>query len=161
MSSHYTYKVPKFTFPELNDQQIAQLKKRFDAIDKDHNGRLDRKEITDALKAEKLPINYADMIFTIADKNRNGTIEFDEFHEALKIVGNAIVDAKNAAVKLFVRIDTDRNGLLDEDEIFNFLTMLSGGKATREEAKAVIAQNDKNKDGKISLDEFLQGAKFQ
>lgn len=156
-----SYEIPRFKFPELNESQLVNLKKRFDSIDKDHNGKLDKNEITSAMEAEKLPLDYVDMIFTLADKNHDKVIDFGEFSDALKLIGNAYVDSKNAVVQLFARLDTDHNGLLDEDEIFNYLTMISRGKATREEAKAVIAKNDKNHDGKISLDEFLQGAKFQ
>lgn len=155
-----TYEIPRFKFPELQEQQISDLKKRFDSLDKDHNGKLDKNEITQAMQAEKLPLDYVDMIFALADKNHDKVIDFEEFQDALKLVGNAYVDSKNAVVQLFARLDTDHNGLLDEDEIFNYLTMISRGKATREEAKAVITKNDKDHDGKISLNEFLQGAKF-
>lgn len=153
--------IPKFTFPELNERQIAQLKKRFDSLDTNHNGKLEKNEITEAILAEKLPIDRVDMIFAIADKNHDNCIDFDEFKDALKIVGNAVVNAKNATVQLFISIDRDHNGLLDEDEMFNFMNYLSGGKATREQVQAVIAQNDLDQDGKISLQEFLRIAKFE
>lgn len=156
-----TFVIPKFTFPELNEEQLVQLKKRFDSLDKNHNGKLEKSEITEAIIAEKLPIDRVDMIFALADKNHDECIDFDEFQDALKIIGKAVVDAKNATVQLFLRIDTDHNGLLDEDEMLNFMNFLSGGKATREQAKAVIEQNDIDKDGKISLNEFLKIAKFE
>ena len=156
-----TFVIPKFIFPEPNENQIALLKKRFDSLDTNHNGKLEKNEITAALKAEKMPVDRVDLIFAIADKNHNNAIEFEEFEDALKIVGKAIVDKKNLAVQLFLRLDLDHNGLLDENEIFNFMKYISGGKATREQAKRAIAEQDKDKDGMISLDEFLKGAKFE
>lgn len=155
-----TFDVPKFTFPEPTEEQIAQLKTHFEALDKDHNGKLDKNEMTEALKAQNFPVDRVDMIFALGDKDHDGTLDFNEFVDALKTIGKAIVDAKNAAIEMFKKLDVDHNGALDEDEIFNSMNLISGGKATREQAKAVIAEKDKDGDGKITLEEFLQSLRF-
>ena len=149
-----TFEVPKFTFPEPTEEQIAQLKTHFEALDKDHNGKLDKAEMTEALKAQHFPTDRVDIIFELGDKDHDGALDFNEFVEALKLIGKAVVDAKNAALEMFQKLDADK------DEIFNFMNLISGGKATREQAKAVIAEKDKDKDGKITLEEFLQSLQF-
>ena len=114
----------------------------------------------EALKAQNFPTDRADIIFELGDKDHDGNLDFNEFVDALKLIGKAVVDAKNAAIEMFKKLDVDHNGALDEDEIFNSMNLISGGKATREQAKAVLAEKDKDKDGKITLEEFLQSLQF-
>lgn len=62
-----TFDVPKFTFPEPTEEQIAQLKTEFDKHDKDHNGKIDKAEMIDSLKAQNFPTDRAEISFELAD----------------------------------------------------------------------------------------------
>lgn len=62
-----TFDVPKFTFPEPTEEQIAQLKNEFDKHDKDYNGKIDKAEMIDSLKAQNFPTDRVEIFFELVD----------------------------------------------------------------------------------------------
>ena len=61
---------------------------------------------------------------------------------------------------IFGILDRDWSGSLDDAEVFGALRALTGS-ATTEEAKEELADADTNKDGKISLEEFIEKMKAE
>ena len=62
--------------------------------------------------------------------------------------------------EMFGILDRDVNGYLDEAEVFMTIKALTGD-ACAEEAKEDLADADSNKDGKISLEEFIEKMKSE
>ena len=57
----------------------------------------------------------------------------------------------------FALFDKDNSGFLTPDELVGILTRPGGGSAMSEaDAKAFVEKHDKNKDGKLSIDEFVR-----
>ena len=62
--------------------------------------------------------------------------------------------------EIFGILDRDGNGSLDEAEVFATIKALTGS-STAEEAKAELEDADTNKDGKISLEEYIEKMKAE
>lgn len=65
----------------FTQQQLSEYKKNFGTFDKDGNGRIDRRELTQVIKnlGEFEALNKLDQILAEVDTNRDGVIEFNEF----------------------------------------------------------------------------------
>nr|prf parvalbumin II [Electrophorus sp.] len=74
------------------------------------------------------------------------------FFEKVGLTSKTSDDVKKA----FAVIDEDKSGFIEEDELKLFLqNFKDGGRAlTDAETKAVMAQSDKDGDGKIGVEEF-------
>ena len=58
--------------------------------------------------------------------------------------------------EVFTILDLDGSGFIDQDEIFRFQDALTG-RASQQTAARELARLDANKDGKVSLEEFING----
>lgn len=60
--------------------------------------------------------------------------------------------------KLFKAIDTDKSGYITKDELIEALIKMKHTKEEAERAaRSIMIQDDPNRDGKITLQEFLKG----
>ncbi|KAK8896667.1 hypothetical protein M9Y10_014580 [Tritrichomonas musculus] len=155
------FKVPKFNFSKVLNDQVPLLKKAFEALDKDKSGKLEIAEIEELLKSKGLPADRAALVVKLSDKDGDGAINFDEFKQSLDTLAEAKQDPKGTATKLFTELDKDHSGYLDENEVYDFLHYLNPEKATHEEAQKIIAKYDADKDGKLTLDETLKALHFE
>lgn len=67
--------------PELNDDQLQELRESFDHFDRDNNGKIDRGEFGQLLEAlgADMSDEEADIGFDVIDSDGNRAIDFDEF----------------------------------------------------------------------------------
>ncbi|XP_063819147.1 parvalbumin alpha-like, partial [Pseudophryne corroboree] len=65
--------------------------------------------------------------------------------------------SKDVMKKVFQMLDQSQDGFIEEDEVAHMMKGFSpeGRSLTEKEIKDVLADGDKNGDGKISLDEFM------
>ena len=65
----------------FDNNQREQLKKRFNELDKDHSGKLEKDEIRDVVKKTNPNVSdqEIDDLIKQADKNGDGLIDFEEF----------------------------------------------------------------------------------
>lgn len=150
-----------FKVPELTEAQINEIKDKFNKADTDHNGKLDKNEITEVLKAQNLPTDNVDMIMKIGDANHDGGISFEEFLNILKLMAQLRAAQVELCKKLFDQIDKDKSGFLDEKEISEFLNLITGGKATPQQVKETMDKYDHDHDGKITFEELLNAGGFK
>lgn len=126
----------------------AQLRKWFDAIDKDGNGELTARELQAALQLGNLNFSLATVahIIRIHDKSGSSTITFDEFgrlHEFLTNVQQS-----------FEFFDRDRSNSLNYEEIRSALQH-AGYSLDDPALRVVFNRFDPSRSGALCLPEFL------
>lgn len=131
--------------PRLERATEEQKEKLFQRLDKNQDGELQRRE----LRPEKPPVRR--------DWHTNGPLTFEKFAEQPRVAKLP----PQAQKDLFERMDRNSDGKIDkEDRRFN-----EGGHPPRERGKErpggppSHAEIDRNKDGKITFEEF-QNAPF-
>ncbi|GMI76971.1 calcium-dependent protein kinase 28 [Hibiscus trionum] len=138
----------------LNEEEIADLRDQFDAIDVDKNGSISLEEMRQAL-AKDLPWKQKESgvleILQAIDSNTDGLVDFTEFvAAALHVNQMEEHDCDKWQLRsqaAFEKFDVDRDGYITPEE----LRMHTG---LRGSIDPLLEEADIDKDGKISLSEF-------
>ncbi|KAH0470668.1 hypothetical protein IEQ34_000391 [Dendrobium chrysotoxum] len=138
----------------LNENELADLRDQFDAIDVDKNGAISLEEMRQAL-AKDLPWRMKDSraleILQAIDSNTDGLVDFSEFvAAALHVHQLEEHDSERWNLRsqaAFDKFDVDRDGYITPEE----LRMHTGLKGSID---PLLEEADIDKDGKISLSEF-------
>ncbi|KAH9611582.1 hypothetical protein KSS87_004439 [Heliosperma pusillum] len=143
----------------LNEEELADLRDQFDAIDMDKSGTISLEEMRQAL-AKDLPWKLKDSrvmeIVEAIDSNTDGFVDFTEFVAATLHVhqlhehDNEKWQQRSQAA--FEQFDVDKDGYITPEE----LSMHTGLKGS---VDPIIEEADIDKDGKISLAEFRRPTK--
>ena len=147
----------------MNDQEIKELFEKFGG----KNGSINEEQFVQGM------INYFDVqegyendfktMFNLLDKKnflkkKNGKVDEKEFHKLGKILPKIenLEESKQKAIgRIFFRvIDSDGNGTICEKEMRSFLS--ESGVTDKKEVKDFMEKLDKNDDGVIQINEFLQ-----
>ncbi|CAL5369088.1 unnamed protein product [Camellia sinensis] len=138
----------------LDEEELADLRDQFDAIDVDKNGAISLEEMRQAL-AKDLPWRLKESrvleILDAIDGNTDGLVDFTEFVAATLHVhqfeehNSEIWHQRSQAA--FEKFDVDRDGYITAEE----LKMHTGLKGSID---PLLEEADIDKDGKISLSEF-------
>ncbi|XP_019643494.1 PREDICTED: neuronal calcium sensor 1-like isoform X8 [Branchiostoma belcheri] len=113
---------------------------------------------------------FANFVFNVFDINKDGYITFKEFICALSITSRGTLDEKlDWAFNLY---DLDNDGYITKQEMLNIVeaiyamvekgTMLElppDEDTPEKRVNKIFAQMDKNKDGKLTKEEFREGSK--
>ncbi|KAH3748501.1 calmodulin-like isoform X1 [Dreissena polymorpha] len=149
-------KAMQMTGETLTEEQIKTLKKSFQAIDLDRDGRIGERDLNMACRKLGILLSRDELKAMIkeADKDRNGFIEYREF-ERLMAPRLIIANFKTKQLQLqFRRFDKDGDGFITGEEIRTVLRS-EGVEITDEEVTQLIIEADTNGDGKISFEEFV------
>ncbi|XP_021274833.1 calcium-dependent protein kinase 28-like isoform X2 [Herrania umbratica] len=138
----------------LNEEEIADLRDQFDAIDVDKNGSISLEEMRQAL-AKDLPWKVKESrvleILQAIDSNTDGLVDFTEFVAAALHVNQMEEHDSDKwqqrSQAAFEKFDVDRDGFITPEE----LRMHTG---LRGSIDPLLEEADIDKDGKISLSEF-------
>ncbi|XP_043712574.1 calcium-dependent protein kinase 18-like isoform X1 [Telopea speciosissima] len=138
----------------LDEEELADLRDQFDAIDVDKNGAISLEEMRQAL-AKDLPWRMKEPrvleILQAIDSNTDGLVDFSEFVAATlhvhQLEEHDSEKWQQRSQAAFEKFDIDRNGFITPEE----LRMHTGLKGSID---VLLEEADIDKDGKISLPEF-------
>ncbi|KAK6125635.1 hypothetical protein DH2020_040623 [Rehmannia glutinosa] len=138
----------------IDEEELADLRDQFDAIDVDKNGVISLEEMRQALEKD-LPWKMKDSrvieILQAIDSNTDGLVDFSEFCAATLHVHQ--LEEHNSekwqqrSQAAFEKFDVDRDGFITPEE----LKMHTG---LRGSIDPLLEEADIDKDGRISLSEF-------
>lgn len=137
--------------PLCNEGEPARqerIRRIFDSLDLNGNGKLEVREVQQALNELGLPSgkNYVAELLQNYDRTGDGEITYDEFVR--------YVATKEAAIKrAFQRMDADGSGHLDKVEVLEAVTALGLG-VTSKDVEGMVGLLDTNGDGVIGYEEF-------
>lgn len=141
-----TNKDGKITFAEYQAVMIG----RFDALDKQHKGTITEGNGTTVTKADFT--SKLGATFKLLDGNGDGAVTQAELQAAeLKIRQQRAAAGRTRLDSEFTKLDTDKNGQLSRAE---FMAAAPSMPAKLPDGSQLLAQIDKNKDGKITPDEY-------
>ncbi|KAK4366285.1 hypothetical protein RND71_014165 [Anisodus tanguticus] len=138
----------------LDEEELADLRDQFSAIDVDKNGVISLEEMRTAL-AKDLPWKMKESrvleILQAIDSNTDGLVDFPEFVAATlhvhQLEEHNSTKWQQRSQAAFEKFDVDRDGFITPEE----LKMHTGLKGSID---PLLEEADIDKDGKISLSEF-------
>ncbi|KAF7117507.1 hypothetical protein CNMCM5793_006529 [Aspergillus hiratsukae] len=137
--------------------EVDRLRKRFMKLDKDASGTIDRDEFLSLPQVSSNPL--ATRMIAIFDEDGGGDVDFQEFVSGL----SAFSSKGNKEEKLrfaFKVYDIDRDGYISNGELFIVLKMMVGNNLKDVQLQQIvdktIMEADKDRDGKISFEEFTE-----
>ncbi|EAR90983.1 calcineurin Ca2+binding regulatory subunit CnaB (macronuclear) [Tetrahymena thermophila SB210] len=140
-------------------QEMKRLYKSFKKMDKDQSGDL---EIDEFLSLPELSQNpLVRRVVSIFDKNKDGTISFEEFVTGLSALYS---DNENAKLEFAFKVyDIEDDGYISNGELFSVLKMMVGTNLTEIQLQQLVDRTiikaDEDFDGKISFEEFKKMVK--
>lgn len=148
------------TTPELTQAQIEEMQEWFYFFDKNGDNKLDIKELDNVFHALcwDLTNDELEAVMKDADTNENGFLEYEEYMRLLHTYRKDPSKERAELIQAFGYFDKDKNGWLDRGELTRLL--LSFGEVYTKKDKQLlddtIEKMDKNKDGKIDIEEFVE-----
>merc|ERR1712078_211608 len=140
---------------ELTDQQKQEIKEAFDLFDTDGSGCVDSKELKVAMRAlgfEPKKGEIEKLIHSV-DDDGDGEMDCDDFLRMMEVkILNK--DPKDDLLKAFRLFDDDGTGKISFKNLKRVATEL-GERLTDDELMVVIAESDKDGDGELNEEEFL------
>ncbi|MCJ1476909.1 Calcineurin subunit B [Lambiella insularis] len=145
------------TGSNFDKDEVDRLRKRFMKLDKDNSGTIDRDEFLSLPQVSSNPL--ATRMIAIFDEDGGGDVDFQEFVSGL----SAFSSKGNKDEKLrfaFKVYDIDRDGFISNGELFIVLKMMVGSNLKDMQLQQIvdktIMEADKDRDGKISFEEFTK-----
>eukprot|EP01132_Coremiostelium_polycephalum_P006147 gene6147-7657_t len=141
---------------KVSDSELKKLYRRFQMLDKDGSGTLTTDEF---LSIPDLALNpLLERVLQIFDENKDNEIQFSEFVNTLSTLSDK--GTREQKLKfLFQVYDMDCDGYISNGELFQVLKMMVGNNLNDIQLQQIvdktIIEGDKDKDGKISFEEFI------
>ena len=140
---------------ELTEEQKQEIKEAFDLFDTDKTQSIDYHELKVAMRALGFDVKKAEVseLMRQYDKDNTGKIDYQDFLDIMtqKISERDPTDEIKKAFRLF---DDDGTGYITLKNLRRISREL-GEQLSDEELKAMIDEFDKDNDGQISQEEFL------
>ena len=142
-----------FIASRLDENEINDLKKSFEAFDKCKDGQITYEELKKGLlqlKNNKYTEEEIKDLFKAIDVDQNGKIDYTEFLAAT--IGRVNYNKKERLFEAFTMYDKDNDGFITKEEL---LEVLKAEKSQEKEIETYIKAVDKDGNGKIDYNEFL------
>ncbi|XP_020580871.1 calmodulin-like protein 1 [Phalaenopsis equestris] len=130
---------------------IDEMRRVFRKIDLDGDGRISIEELRSLLSSlrRKDAAAEADSMMRVADLNKNGFIEFEEFMEVHQ---NGVT--RNEIKMAFWMFDENRDGRISAEEVMSMLRKL-GWRFGLEDCRRMVNNVDKSGLGLVGMDDFM------
>ncbi|XP_068663741.1 probable calcium-binding protein CML10 [Aristolochia californica] len=144
---------PSFVRRVHNSDDLRHV---FDKFDANGDGKISLSELDAMLRClgcQGTP-DEAEAMMQAADLDGDGFISLDEFISVNKSETDSVKcmeDLRNA----FTVFDRDKNGVITAEELYHVLRSM-GEKTSLAECKSMIKGIDKNGDGAVNFEEFIQ-----
>ncbi|EPT03113.1 hypothetical protein FOMPIDRAFT_1022481 [Fomitopsis schrenkii] len=141
----------------FNASELERLKKRFMKLDSDGSGSIDREEFLQIPQIANNPL--ASRLIAIFDEDGGGTVDFQEFVGGLSAFSSR--GGREEKLRFAFKVyDMDRDGFISNGELFLVLKMMVGNNLKDGQLQQIvdktIMEADKDGDGKLSFEEFVQ-----
>jgi len=136
----------------LDSAALRRIHSKFREVDRDGSGVVAFPDFCRLLRLERSP--FAERLFSLFDRNRDGLVDLKEFIVGLANVGGDVREDKvRFAFELF---DVDSSGYIHEAGLRQIVraTNLAPEKQLDRKVRWLLSQYDANGDGRISLAEF-------
>nr|GMD90581.1 probable calcium-binding protein CML36 [Ipomoea batatas] len=133
----------------------AELIQAFKLIDRDGDGKIQKEELEALLSlvgAEPPSEEEIDTMMSEVDRDGDGCISFEEF--AALSSAFAPPSCHSEVRDTFDFFDTDRDGKITAEELFNVFKTIGDGRCTLEDCRRMIRGVDTNRDGFVCFEDF-------
>ncbi|CAM4773707.1 unnamed protein product [Rotaria magnacalcarata] len=139
---------------KLNSNQIQELQQAFALFDTDRSGSISVSELNQVLHALGVSISAQEVrqMFSAIDVDRNGLL-LRNLIKFVEIVADTYFKKFSRAeiLEAFSRFDRNNDGYIEANELKEILDQL-GRQCSNEEIRRMIAQIDRDENGKISIE---------
>ncbi|KAK3772289.1 hypothetical protein RRG08_039106 [Elysia crispata] len=141
----------------LTQAEAKELKDAFSLFDKDGNGTIDVKELGPVMRALGQNPTQKELqdLMKKADMDASGSLGYEEY---VQVINSFALSPKDVEIQLrqaFLVFDRDKSGTLNLSELREVLCGM-GEPLTEDEATYVLRKIDKNNDGMVDAEEFVQ-----
>jgi len=141
----------------FNASELERLKKRFMKLDSDGSGSIDREEFLQIPQIANNPL--ASRLIAIFDEDGGGSVDFQEFVGGLSAFSSR--GGREEKLRFAFKVyDMDRDGFISNGELFLVLKMMVGNNLKDGQLQQIvdktIMEADKDGDGRLSFEEFVQ-----
>ncbi|KAG8456938.1 hypothetical protein KFE25_012624 [Diacronema lutheri] len=140
----------------FTEAEVKKLFRAFRRLDEDGSGQISRAEFMQVPSIASNPL--VQRVMAVLDKDNDNEISFAEFVQALSVFSSENEgDKLHMAFKIY---DIDGDGFITNGELFTVLKMMVGDNLGDAQLQQVVDKTmifaDKDKDGKVSFDEFCE-----
>ena len=132
----------------------------FEACDMNQDGHIDQRELRVVLERHWQGVTVTEerilRMIDAVDDDKDGRINFGEFFKMM-IARTVVKDLQEKMTEMFGTLDVDKDGVITSEEVRRVLQGV-GDTITQEQIELIIQRYDDNKDGVVSLQEFLATA---
>jgi centrin-3 len=141
---------------KVSKEQRQEIKEAFDIFDSERTGKMDYHELKVAIRAMGFEIKKPEALELMAryDSDDTGYIGFEAFEEIM-IQRYAAQDPMDEIRKAFELFDEEKRGKISYRSLRRIARDL-GEKLSDEELRGMIDEFDKDQDGEINEDEFIE-----
>ncbi|XP_076809790.1 neo-calmodulin-like [Clavelina lepadiformis] len=132
----------------------------FNLFDRDRNGVIDIEDLKITLHSTRHYATYDELNDIIKDISKNGKdfIEYDDFE---KFAENQLEDCRDDLVRdAFQVFDCDQDGYINKNDLRKLITNFLSS-PTEEELNDLLEEADRNGDGQIDFEDFVNAIKAQ
>ncbi|XP_052249668.1 calmodulin-A-like [Dreissena polymorpha] len=142
--------------PEISPTLVQEVIEGFSLFDKHNQNGLDIHELATVFRALGQNPTDAELheIMRNYDVNRDGVIQKEDFEQMILSYMKPMVQVQEELRDAFRIFDKDGSGFIDKTELESVLKKY-GEPLTHHESKELIDLMDKNGDGKVDMDEFV------
>lgn len=142
---------------DFSEEELLRLHKRFKQLDVDSSGAISMSEFLRIPELQQNPL--VSRAVSSIDKDSSGEIDFKEFIYAMSVF-TGMRKSEQKSKFMFQMYDVDNDGFVSNGDLFNILKTMVGENLSELQLQQLVDrtmyQGDKDKDGKLSFEEFTE-----